>query len=208
VRDHRRVATTAVFFDIGGVLESNPRTAWQAKWAERLGVELSTFSGKLDPIWRDGSIGAITLEDVEDRTAAALGLDAAGVAEMMEDAWAEYLGALNEPLAVYFAGLRPRYMTGMISNSFVGARERERHAYDLESMCDVIVYSHETGWIKPDPLIYGFACQRLCVPPQMAVFVDDVQANVDGARELGLQAIKFENNDQAIAELEALFVAA
>jgi putative hydrolase of the HAD superfamily len=198
------VAIRAVFFDIGGVLENNPRTAWQAKWAERLGLQLSRFSGELAPIWSDGSIGAITLEDVEHRAAAALGLDAPGVAELMEDAWAEYLGTLNEPLAGYFEGLRPRYMTGMITNSFVGAREREREAYDLESMSDVIVYSHETGCTKPDPRIYGFACQRLCVTPPNAVFLDDVQANVDGARALGMHAIKFENNDQAIAELEAL----
>jgi epoxide hydrolase-like predicted phosphatase len=198
------VAIRAVFFDVGGVLENNPRTGWQLKWAGRLGVEPPDFSAALDEIWRDGSIGAITLDEVEQRTAAALGLDPADLAEMMEDAWVEYLGTLNEPLIRYFAALRPRYMTGMISNSFVGARERERQAYDLESMCDVIVYSHETGWMKPDPQIYAFACQRLCVPPPKAVFLDDLQANVDGANAAGMNGIRFEDNDQAISALEAL----
>ena len=56
----------------------------------------------------------------------ALGLDAAGVAELMDELWVEYVGRLNEELAEYFASLRPRYRTGILSNSFVGAREREQ----------------------------------------------------------------------------------
>jgi hypothetical protein len=36
-------------------------------------------------------------------------------------------------------------------NSFVGAREREQALYGFKDMCDVIVYSHEVGWLKPDP---------------------------------------------------------
>ena len=42
----------------------------------------------------------------------------------------------------------------MLSNSFVGAREREQQAHGLEDMCDVIVYSHEAGFVKPDAQIY------------------------------------------------------
>ena len=204
VGDHHQMEIRAVFFDIGGVLERNPRTGWQQSWATALGIERPELERRLDPIWSAGSIGAITLEQVEQRTAEALGLDESQLSAFMDDAWAEYLGALNEPIAVYFAGLRPRFKTGIVSNSFVGAREREQRAYDFESICDVIVYSHEVGWIKPDPRIYRLACTRLNVTPLEAVFVDDLQGGVDGAISIGMRAIKFEHNDQAIAELDAL----
>lgn len=192
-----------VLFDIGGVLERNPRTGWQQKWAARLGLPLSEFERRLDPIWSAGEIGTVSLEEVEARTAAALGLDDAGLRDLMSDAWAEYLGSLNHELARYFAGLRPRYRTGILSNSFVGAREREQAAYGFEDMCDVIVYSHEVGCMKPDPRIYRIACERLGVEPGDAVLLDDVPGHVEGARAAGMRAVVFTSTSQAIADLEA-----
>ena len=56
-------------------------------------------------------------------------------------------------------------------------------------MCDALVYSHEVGCMKPDPAIYHIVCERLGVAPRDALLLDDVQANVDGARAAGMQAI-------------------
>jgi epoxide hydrolase-like predicted phosphatase len=143
------------------------------------------------------------LDEVERRTADALALDAAALALLMDDAWSEYVGTLNAELADYFRGLRPRFRTGIVSNSFVGAREREQAAYGFEDMCDTIVYSHEVGCMKPDPRIYRIVCDRLGVHPHNALLLDDVQENVDGARALGMRGIRFTNADEAVAELEA-----
>lgn len=136
---------------------------------------------RLDLIWGPGSTGAATLDQITKQTAEALDLDEATLAALMSDAWTEYLGTVNEELASYFASLRPRYRTGILSNSFVGAREREQAAYSFEDMCDAVVYSHEEGYLKPDPRIYRVVCERLGVPSEDTVLLDDVQANVDGA---------------------------
>jgi putative hydrolase of the HAD superfamily len=197
------VAVRAVIFDIGGVLERNPRTGWQNRWAERLHIEVDAFEKCLEPIWKPGSIGAATLAEIEGQTADALGLNPGTVAALMDDAWAEYLGSLNSELAGWFMRARRRYKTGILSNSFVGAREREQKAYGFEEMCDVIVYSHEVGHLKPDHRVYHLICRHLAVAPEEAVFLDDVQTNVDGARAVGMRAITFATNAQAIAELEA-----
>lgn len=194
----------AVFFDIGSVLEVNPRTGWQARWATRLGLDLDSFERCRTRIWDAGTIGASSLEEIERQTGAALGLDQATFALLMDDAWSEYVGTLNRQLADYLKRLRPRYRTGLLSNSFVGAREREEAAYRLSELCDVIVYSHEEGCRKPDPRIYRIACQRLGVAPERAVLLDDVQENVDGAKVIGMWGITYHDNAQAIAELEAL----
>jgi putative hydrolase of the HAD superfamily len=196
------VAVTAVVFDIGGVLEVNPRTRWQHKWSTRLRLPPREFEERLDPIWSAGAIGSSSLEEVESQTAEALGLDEACIRELMSDAWAEYLGSLNHELADYFASLRPRFRTGILSNSFVGAREREQAAYGFEDMCDVLVYSHEVGCLKPNPRIYRVACERLGVDPEEAVLLDDLQVHVDGARAVGMRAVLFANTSQAIADLE------
>jgi putative hydrolase of the HAD superfamily len=193
----------AVVFDIGGVLEVNPRTGWQNRWAARLGLDPGEFGRRLGRIWGPGSIGAADLAEIERQTAVAFGLDRVGLAELMDDAWREYVGTLNAELAAYFAGLRVRFRTGILSNSFVGARERE-HAYGFEAMCDVLIYSHEVGCMKPEPRIYHVVCERLGVLPAETAFLDDVQANVDGARAIGMRAITFAHNRQAIAELQQM----
>ena len=56
---------------------------------------------------------------------------------------------------------------------------------------DVLVYSGEEGVKKPDAEIFKRALERLAVQPAQAVFVDDVLANVQAARELGMQAIHY-----------------
>jgi epoxide hydrolase-like predicted phosphatase len=193
----------AVVFDIGGVLEVNPRTGWQEQWAARLGLERREFDARLGPVWHDGEIGRATLDELERRTTEALRVAHATVSAMMDDAWGEYVGTLNRELADYFRSLRPRFKTAMLSNSFVGARAREQELYGFEDMCDAVVYSHEVGWMKPDPRIYRLTCERLGVAPEDSVFVDDVEANVDGARGVGMRAIRFVDNGQAVAEIEA-----
>ena len=47
--------------------------------------------------------------------------------------------------------------SAIISNSFVGAREKEAEAYQFDTICDFIIYSHEVGLRKPDPRIFALA---------------------------------------------------
>jgi putative hydrolase of the HAD superfamily len=96
----------------------------------------------------------------------------------------------------------------MLSNSFVGAREREQQRYGFEDMTDVVVYSHEIGVAKPDPAAYLLACERLGVTPAETVFLDDRKSRVDGARAVGMAAVLFRDNAQAVADLEFLLRAA
>jgi HAD superfamily hydrolase (TIGR01509 family) len=200
------VAIEAVLFDIGGVLEHTPRTGWEQRWATELGMSLEEFERRLAPVGRPGSIGEITLHGAERRIASVFGLDQPSLERFMDDLWEEYLGTLNEELTAYFASLRSgpvRYRTGIVSNSFVGAREREQALYGFEDLCDEIVYSHEVGCRKPDPRIYEIACERLGVSAARTVFLDDVQANVDGALAVGVEGILFVDTEQAIGELRA-----
>jgi HAD superfamily hydrolase (TIGR01509 family) len=195
------MAIEAVLFDIGGVLERNPRTGWEQRWATELGMSIEEFDRRLAPVGRPGSIGEITLYGAKRRIASVFGLDEPSLERFMGDLWEEYLGTLNEELTAYFASLRPSYRTGIVSNSFAGARQREQAAYGFEDLCDTIVYSHEVGCVKPDPRIYTIALERLDVSADRTLFLDDVQANVDGALAVGIEAIRFFDTGQAIREL-------
>jgi putative hydrolase of the HAD superfamily len=198
------MAICAVVFDIGGVLEITPDLGITRQWEARLGLAAGGLNERMHNAWRDGSIGTITLDDVHQALRDRLGLDEPRLAAFMADLWREYLGTPNTELIGYARRLRPRYRTGILSNSFVGAREREQQAYGFEDLVDEIVYSHESGMSKPDPRIYALACARLDVRPSEVVFVDDADVCVAGAGEAGLHAIRYRDNAQAIASIEAL----
>src|ERR1700761_7742428 len=194
----------AVVFDIGGVLEITPDLGLDRRWETRLGLPDGGVLARVRDVWRDGSIGTITLDDVHEALGDRLGLDDQTVAKYMADLWREYVGTANTELIEYARRLRPRYRTGIVSNSFVGAREREQAAYGFEDLVEEIVYSHETGFSKPDPRVHALICTRLNVPPGEMIFLDDVEMCVAGARDAGIHAVRYQDNAQAIAEIEKL----
>ena len=53
------------------------------------------------------------------------------------------------------------------------------------------VYSFEVGLMKPAPQLYREAAARLSLPTAELVYVDDLLANVEGARAVGMTAIHF-----------------
>jgi putative hydrolase of the HAD superfamily len=150
----------AVVFDIGGVLELTPPTGYRERWEKSLGLGPGDLDQRMYEVWRGGTLGTVTVEQVHE--------------------------------------------SFVLSSSFVGAREKERERYGFEEMTDVIVYSHESGTAKADPAIYRLVCERLDVEPQNAVFVDDHERAVDGARAIGMNAVLSWDNAPVISELESL----
>ena len=171
-------------------------------WETRLGLPDGEILERMRDVWQGGSIGTITSDDVHEGLRDRLGLDDQKLAQFIADLWREYLGTANTELIEYARRLRPRYRTGIVSNSFVGAREREQAAYGFEDLVEEIVYSHEAGFSKPDPRIYELICTRLNVAPEEMVFLDDVDVCVAGARDAGIHAVRYQDNAQAIAEIE------
>jgi putative hydrolase of the HAD superfamily len=194
----------ALLFDIGGVLEVTADLDTVRRWASRFGLAVSDIDERMRDVWHAGELGTITLDDVHQALRERLGLDEQQVAAFMADVWREYLGTPNTELIEYVRGLRPRYRTGILSNSFVGAREREQGAYGFEDLVDEIVYSHEAGLSKPDPRSYALACTRLGIGPGDTIFVDDVAGHVAAAGEVGLHGIRYQDNAQVIADIEKL----
>ena len=69
-----------------------------------------------------------------------------------------------------------------------------------------LVLSHEIGARKPDTEFYH-ACQRSArAKPSECVFIDDLSANIDGARGFGFHGIVYRPNVGLIEQLHALGV--
>ncbi|MFC8272402.1 HAD family hydrolase [Streptomyces sp. NPDC057271] len=197
------MTATCVILDIGGVLEITPATGWVQRWEETLELPLGTVHERMRDVWQAGSVGSISEPEVHEQVAARLGLDAPQVEAFMADLWAEYLGTPNEELIAYVRGLRGSCGLGILSNSFVGARERETALYRFDELVEHIVYSHEIGVEKPDPRAFEAACAGLEVRPESCLFIDDFAVNVEAAQAAGMQAHLFEDNARTITRIAA-----
>jgi HAD superfamily hydrolase (TIGR01509 family) len=62
-------------------------------------------------------------------------------------------------------------------------------ALGLDGLVDTVVLSCDVGALKPEPEILHAALDRLGVAPRHAVLVDDLPANLEAARGLGLRTV-------------------
>jgi epoxide hydrolase-like predicted phosphatase len=201
----------AVAVDLGGVLERVDEPAeFLDRWRQRLGMTEQEYLGVLLwPLTRadpDGGAktGRVTEADLRQRYAAALGLTQTQTSEFMADLWDWYSGELDAELAGYVAGLRPRFRTGILSNSVDGARREEQTRFGLAQLVDVVVYSHEIGVAKPDPRAFLLLCEQLGVAPEELVFLDNRTPNVDAARRLGIHGLLHVCTADSITAIDSL----
>lgn len=68
---------------------------------------------------------------------------------------------------------------------------------------DVIVDGSETGVLKPDPRAFQLVCDRLGVPTEGTVFIDDLKSNLEGAIAVGMQPVFLDVTAPHIAFSEA-----
>jgi putative hydrolase of the HAD superfamily len=78
----------------------------------------------------------------------------------------------------------------------------------IDELFDVVVDSAFVGTRKPEPEIYAITLERLELPAEACVFLDDLEVNVEGARAVGMHAIVYRDNERTIAELGSLLRAA
>ena len=72
----------------------------------------------------------------------------------------------------------------------------------VDEIFSVVVDSAFVGSRKPEPRIYEITLERLGVPAQAALLIDDIELNCTAARDVGMHAVWFRDTDQAIAEIE------
>ena len=119
-----------------------------------------------------------------------------------------HLGQLepNAPMIDYVRELRGRGLrTALLTNN---VREWEPlwrgKLPELDELFEVVVDSSFVGMRKPEQRIYELTLERLGdgLHADECIFLDDLDVNCEAARSLGMTAVRFQDAEQAIAELE------
>jgi 2-haloacid dehalogenase len=181
----------AVVFDLGGVLiDWDPRHLYRKLLADEAAVE-EFLATVCTPEWNAeqdrGRPFAEGVAELTERHPA----HAAAIAAYSER-WAEMLAGEIPGSVAVLAELRaagmPRYaLTNWSAETFGIARERFGF---LDWFCGVLV-SGEERMIKPDPRFFRLLVERFGLVPGTTFYVDDSAANVEAARALGFDAVRF-----------------
>lgn len=201
--------------DYGGVL-TNPLPEFMADWVKADGIDPDRFAELMrrwlgpdsdrNPVHdlETGRIGApeferlLAAELIEQTPAQPAAADrAAGMLTRMFSGMRVEASMLDVVRTARSAGVR----TGLLSNSW--GLDYERDGWD--TLFDAVVISGEVGLRKPDPAIYALAAQRLGLPPEQIVFVDDLRPNVRAAAAAGMVGVQHVDLDTTVSELEILF---
>ena len=89
--------------------------------------------------------------------------------------------------------------TAMLSNGVPEIVRVIRQERPLDQWFDVAVISCEVDCQKPDAAIYRMCLDQMGIAAREALFVDDLPANLDGARAVGLDTLHFTGDESVEA---------
>jgi putative hydrolase of the HAD superfamily len=204
----------AIVSDFGGVLTTPLLHAFLGL-QERRGIPLEAFGAALARAAADNG-GANPLFELETgrlgeaQFVAQLG--AALRAELGRDVDLARFGETffehlqpNDELFAFMRTLHGRgYRMAILTNNVREWEPLWRSMLPIDELFELVVDSGFEGVRKPDPRIYEVTLERLGVAPEATLFLDDMEINCDAARALGMQAVWFRSNAQAVGEVERL----
>lgn len=76
-----------------------------------------------------------------------------------------------------------------------------RSMLPVDEIFEEVVDSAFVGCRKPEARIYELTLERIGMPAEACLFIDDLHTNVEGAKAVGMNAVHFRSNEQAIPEI-------
>ena len=193
----------AVFFDFGGVIQRTEYQAPRQQLAQRFGMEYEDIDNIVfnSPTAKQATVGDIPVNKHWEAVAKRLKVDKKEIEKVEAEFFAGDL--LDLSILEYLRSLRPRYVTGLISNAWSDMREyliRKK----IDDAFEHLTISAEVGVAKPETKIYHLALEQAQVKAGEAVFVDDVLANIEACEAVGMKGIHFKDPHASMEQLKKL----
>jgi putative hydrolase of the HAD superfamily len=196
----------AVILDYGEVLCYPPTTEEMGRMSAAFGMAPVSFRKLWDRDRLRYDRGDVSPEEYWSRVAKDTGtqLTAEQFAQLRQ--WDLEMWGHDNPAMVgwlrqlHSSGIK----TGLLSNMPHEMVAYVRQKFAWLDQFDHLTFSAEVSLIKPDAAIYEHSLRGVGVPGSEALFVDDKEPNVQGARAVGMRAIRFQSLEQLTADLKEL----
>lgn len=195
----------AVIFDFGGVLTTNlddcaHNFSLECGLPEGAYLHAITVNPTGRRLYAELERGDITQETWNKGIAALLGIDGADLMRRALATLKPEPAMVDAARAIRAAGLK----TAVLSNSMGMHPFNPYEPWRLRATHDVVVLSEEVRMRKPDTEIYQLVLMRLGIRGEACIFVDDIEANLQPARDLGMTTILAADPNRTIEQLQQL----
>jgi putative hydrolase of the HAD superfamily len=196
----------AVILDYGEVLCYPPTVEEMRRMASLFGVEPGPFRKLWDRNRLVYDRGDLSPEAYWDSVAKDAGTQLTPEQVVQLRQWDVEMWAHDNPTMVHW--LRQIHLSGirtvLLSNMPHEMIAHVRQKFDWLDQFDHLTFSADISLIKPDAAIYAHSLRGVGVTASEALFVDDKEHNVQGARAVGMQAIRFQSAEQLSIDLAQL----
>ena len=204
-----RPKISAVVFDFGGVMTTSTMPERVRRYTDRFGIDWQHLADGFARYRRLMDGGFMTIEQMYDLiwADADVALSSEMQAKILEEDFASFLeGYRNLRTLDWMRELkRSGYRIGILTNMPPAMAPRFKDVFaDFIALADATVISGEERMFKPQRRIYDLLRSRIGLPAEELCFIDDVEANCEGARRAGWHAVRFEGNESVERDFRRL----
>ncbi len=195
----------AFFFDIGGVLvRVDPNSAIQ-KLSKRLNISTAhiqqSMSSELLQTYEKGHLSS---NQFYEQLLINYGSSKKISLETFKTYWEDILFPNEESIA-FLKRVSNDFPVWLLSNTNDFHYDILLEHFPFMQWVNGGIYSFMVGSMKPEPAIYEYAIPKSGLRPEEILFIDDLEVNVQAARDLGLNAIVYHDYDGLRSEVSASF---
>lgn len=192
-----------IVFDLGNVVfEWNPQkladNVFENEIDRKEAVEKIIFHND----WQLLDKGTLDLEDAISRANERCLLGTDKIRKLFQET-PKYLTPIQETFGTIKELNEKGYHLYVLSNMHKHAFEHLSSAYNIWGYFSGIVISSHIKSMKPEPEIYEYLIRTHGIIPSKAVFLDDIESNIETAKMLGFKTIHVRNPFQS---REALYL--
>ena len=204
-----RPRVDGVVFDFGGVMTTSTMPERVRACVAELGIDWRHLEAGFARYRRLMDGGLISFDEMYDLIWADAGLTLSPEvrARVVEEDCASFMeGYRNLKTLAWMKALKAGgRKIGILTNMPLFFAERFRAVFaDFIAVADALVISAEERMFKPQRRIYDLLAARIGLKAENLCFVDDVEANCEGARRAGWRAVRFESNEQVERDFKLL----
>ncbi len=153
--------------------------------------------------WKELDGGRLSVDEARQRFIEREPSLAEGIQTFFEQ-WFEMFQPIPESIQILDRLKADGYRLYVLSNFIRESFEAIRPRFSFLDRFDGMVISYRVGASKPDRAIYEYLLHTYNLIPKETLFIDDLEANAQGARDAGIAAIRFQSPQQLHNELSRL----
>lgn len=193
-----------IFFDWGGVIADDPGDDFLTKLLQDISANAEQIQEIFQLYMKRFMRGEISEAEYWNELRINYGFE---IHESISEEFKKWSGlvANQDVLALVDVAKGKGWQTAILSNVIEPTHNVLETAGFYDEF-DVVIASCKEGFAKPEIEIYQIALERLNATAEESIFINDKQANLDPAMEMGFRVILAENPEQIIRDVKEILL--